>query len=49
MIDPRLEDNYVAKEVECMMVAASLCISPHPEKRPRMSKVFVAYNSRYQP
>ncbi|RVW45663.1 hypothetical protein CK203_101164 [Vitis vinifera] len=39
MIDPRLEDNYVAKEVECMMVAASLCISPHPEKRPRMSKV----------
>ena len=41
MIDPRLQDNYVSKEAECMMHAAILCISPDPEKRPRMSKVFV--------
>ncbi|POO02985.1 hypothetical protein TorRG33x02_010460 [Trema orientale] len=39
IMDPRLEGNYVKKEVECMMYAASLCISPHPEQRPRMSKV----------
>ncbi|KAF4392287.1 hypothetical protein F8388_012743 [Cannabis sativa] len=39
VIDSRLERNYEKKEVECMMYAASLCISPHPEQRPRMSKV----------
>ncbi|KAI3746079.1 hypothetical protein L6452_08500 [Arctium lappa] len=39
MIDPKLDNKYDAKEVECMMYAASLCISPHPEQRPRMSKV----------
>lgn len=41
IIDPRLENNYVEKEVECMMIAASLCTLPHPEHRPKMSKVFV--------
>ncbi|XP_062084256.1 inactive protein kinase SELMODRAFT_444075-like isoform X2 [Humulus lupulus] len=39
VIDSRLERNYEKNEVECMMYAASLCISPHPEQRPRMSKV----------
>ncbi|KAL5540587.1 hypothetical protein UlMin_043536 [Ulmus minor] len=39
IIDTRLENNYVKNEVECMMYAASLCISPHPDQRPRMSKV----------
>ncbi|KAJ9186085.1 hypothetical protein P3X46_005627 [Hevea brasiliensis] len=39
IIDPRLKQNYEEKEVQCMMHAASLCISPNPEKRPRMSKV----------
>lgn len=40
IIDPRLENNYVEKEVKCMMYAASLCILPHAEDRPKMSKVF---------
>ncbi|KAF5203333.1 Inactive protein kinase [Thalictrum thalictroides] len=39
IIDPKLEGDYVHKEVEAMLHAASLCISPHPERRPRMSKV----------
>ncbi|XP_010245984.1 PREDICTED: inactive protein kinase SELMODRAFT_444075-like [Nelumbo nucifera] len=39
LVDPRLEGNYIEKEVECMMHAASFCLSPHPERRPRMSKV----------
>ncbi|KAA8538866.1 hypothetical protein F0562_025558 [Nyssa sinensis] len=39
IIDPRLENNYVDKEVECMMYAAILCTSPYPERRPRMSKI----------
>ncbi|XP_024966391.1 probable serine/threonine-protein kinase DDB_G0292350 [Cynara cardunculus var. scolymus] len=39
MIDPKLDNKYDTKEAECMMHAASLCISPHPEQRPRMSKV----------
>ncbi|XP_059628718.1 inactive protein kinase SELMODRAFT_444075-like [Cornus florida] len=39
IIDPRLENNYVEDEVQCMIHAASLCILPHPEQRPRMSKV----------
>ncbi|XP_024923367.3 inactive protein kinase SELMODRAFT_444075 [Ziziphus jujuba] len=39
IIDPRLENNYIEKEVACMMHAASLCILPHPEHRPTMSKV----------
>lgn len=43
IIDPRLESNYLKKEVECMMYAASLCISPHPEQRPRMSKVCFSF------
>ncbi|KVI07863.1 Concanavalin A-like lectin/glucanase, subgroup, partial [Cynara cardunculus var. scolymus] len=38
MIDPKLDNKYDTKEAECMMHAASLCISPHPEQRPRMSK-----------
>ncbi|KAM0037622.1 putative protein kinase RLK-Pelle-PERK-2 family [Helianthus debilis subsp. tardiflorus] len=46
MIDPRLANKYDVKEVEYMMYAASLCISPDPEQRPRMSKVnpsFITY------
>ncbi|XP_058113300.1 inactive protein kinase SELMODRAFT_444075-like [Magnolia sinica] len=39
MIDPRLDSDYIAQEVECMMHAASLCIKQDPERRPRMSKV----------
>ncbi|KAM7526650.1 hypothetical protein LguiA_016552 [Lonicera macranthoides] len=39
IIDPQLENKYVVKEVEWMMHAASLCISPHPDQRPRMSKI----------
>lgn len=39
IIDPKLGNKYDVKEVESMMHAASLCISPHPEQRPRMSKV----------
>lgn len=39
LIDSRLNNNYIEKEVKCMMHAANLCISPHPEKRPRMSQV----------
>lgn len=39
IIDPRLDQSYVKKEVECMMYAASLCISPIPEQRSTMSKV----------
>lgn len=40
IIDPRLENNYTEKEVECMMHAVSMCTLPHPEHRPKMSKVF---------
>ncbi|EEF50057.1 inactive protein kinase SELMODRAFT_444075 [Ricinus communis] len=39
IIDPQLKQNYAENEVQYMMYAASLCISPNPEKRPRMSKV----------
>ncbi|KAJ4954298.1 hypothetical protein NE237_011081 [Protea cynaroides] len=39
MINPCLDGNFMNNEVECMMYAASLCILPHPERRPPMSKV----------
>ena len=39
LIDPRLANNYIDKEAECMFHAAILCISPDPERRPRISKV----------
>ncbi|XP_043720009.1 uncharacterized protein LOC122667691 isoform X2 [Telopea speciosissima] len=39
MINPCLDGNFMNKEVECMMYAASLCISPDPERRPPISKV----------
>ncbi|CAH1435667.1 unnamed protein product [Lactuca virosa] len=39
MIDPKLGKMYDVKEVEYMIHAACLCISPQPEQRPRMSKV----------
>ncbi|KAK6911242.1 Serine-threonine/tyrosine-protein kinase, catalytic domain [Dillenia turbinata] len=39
ILDPRLGSIYDEKEVECMMHAASLCISSQPNERPRMSKV----------
>lgn len=39
LIDSRLNNNYVEREAECMMHAAYLCISHHPEQRPRMSQV----------
>lgn len=43
MIDPKLEDKYDVKEVEYMIHAANLCILPHPEQRPRMSKVYPSF------
>eukprot|EP00261_Vitis_vinifera_P018762 XP_010648986.1 PREDICTED: uncharacterized protein LOC100256234 [Vitis vinifera] len=39
MIDPRLEDNYVAKEVECMMVAASLCLTSPGKETQNVLKI----------
>ncbi|KAK6915261.1 LOW QUALITY PROTEIN: Protein kinase domain [Dillenia turbinata] len=39
ILDPRLGTNYDEKEVECMMHAASLCISSQPNERSIMSKV----------
>ncbi|KAJ7978219.1 Kinase family protein [Quillaja saponaria] len=39
IVDSQLENNYVEKEVEFMMYAAFLCTLPHPDQRPRMSKV----------
>ncbi|XP_050220786.1 inactive protein kinase SELMODRAFT_444075-like [Mercurialis annua] len=39
IIDPRLKQNYAENEVKFMLYAARLCVSPNPEKRPRMSKV----------
>ncbi|WOG87009.1 hypothetical protein DCAR_0206229 [Daucus carota subsp. sativus] len=39
IVDPRLDHDFVEKEVECMIQAASLCISPDPDQRPRMSEV----------
>ncbi|KAI3796885.1 hypothetical protein L1987_39572 [Smallanthus sonchifolius] len=48
MIDPRLANKYDVKEVEHMMYAASLCISPHPEQRPRMSKVLRILEGNFQ-
>ncbi|KAK1356275.1 Adenine nucleotide alpha hydrolase-like domain kinase [Heracleum sosnowskyi] len=39
IVDPRLDHNFVEKEVNCMIQAANLCISPHPDQRPRMSEV----------
>ncbi|XAR48352.1 Non-specific serine/threonine protein kinase [Bertholletia excelsa] len=39
IIDPRLQNNYAHKQVECMLDAAMSCLSPHPQQRPTMSKV----------
>ncbi|GFS30147.1 kinase with adenine nucleotide alpha hydrolases-like domain-containing protein [Actinidia rufa] len=39
LIDPRLANNYIDKEAECMFHAAILCISPDPERRPRITKI----------
>ncbi|KAJ8753647.1 hypothetical protein K2173_025638 [Erythroxylum novogranatense] len=39
MIDPLLGQDFHKAEVDRMMYAASLCLSPNPEGRPRMSKV----------
>ena len=39
LVDSRLNRNCMEREAECMMHAAYLCISPHPEQRPRMSQV----------
>lgn len=41
IVDPRLDHNFVEKEVNCMIQAANLCISPHPDQRPRMSEVII--------
>ncbi|KAK1406497.1 hypothetical protein QVD17_41871 [Tagetes erecta] len=48
MIDPRLANKYDVKEVQCMMYAAGLCVSPHPEQRPRMSKVLRILEGNFQ-
>lgn len=39
IIDPRLDGDYVDKELLSMLHSASLCILQDPEMRPRMSKV----------
>ncbi|KAG0497233.1 hypothetical protein HPP92_001924 [Vanilla planifolia] len=39
LIDSRLEGRYDARETECMMHVAALCISTDPDMRPCMSKV----------
>lgn len=39
IIDPQLLDKNVKWEVNAMMHAAELCLSPLPEQRPRMSQV----------
>ncbi|KAL5702685.1 hypothetical protein ACHQM5_027869 [Ranunculus cassubicifolius] len=39
ILDPSLMEGYIGNEVESMLYSASLCISPDPERRPRMSKV----------
>ncbi|KAI6695484.1 hypothetical protein NL676_023194 [Syzygium grande] len=39
IIDPQLLDKCVKWEVDAMMHAAELCLSPLPEQRPRMSQV----------
>ncbi|CAN1162509.1 Inactive protein kinase SELMODRAFT_444075 [Linum perenne] len=39
ILDPRLQDSYVENEVKSMIYASSLCLSPDPEMRPKMSKV----------
>ncbi|XP_074346020.1 inactive protein kinase SELMODRAFT_444075-like [Apium graveolens] len=39
IVDTRLDHNFEEKEVNCMIQAAKLCISPHPDQRPRMSEV----------
>ncbi|KAL8201980.1 hypothetical protein R6Q57_011127 [Mikania cordata] len=48
MIDPRLANKYDVKEVKYMMYAASLCISPHPDQRPRMCKVLRILEGNFQ-
>ncbi|KAI3797593.1 hypothetical protein L1987_32853 [Smallanthus sonchifolius] len=48
MIDPMLANKYDVKEVEHMMYVARLCISPHPEQRPRMSKVLRILEGNFQ-
>ncbi|KAG0501607.1 hypothetical protein HPP92_001679 [Vanilla planifolia] len=40
LIDSRLEGRYDARETECMMHVAALCISTDPDMRPCMSKRF---------
>ena len=32
LVYSRLNNNYMEREVECMMHAAHLCISPYPEQ-----------------
>lgn len=39
LIDPRLENNYVATEMFGMIQAAAVCIRHLSSKRPRMSQV----------
>ncbi|XP_071692784.1 inactive protein kinase SELMODRAFT_444075-like [Rutidosis leptorrhynchoides] len=39
IVDRKLGNKYDVKEVEYMMHAARLCISPDPDHRPKMSKV----------
>lgn len=39
LIDPRLVNDFVHKQVKSVMHAAELCLSPVPDQRPRMSQV----------
>nr|XP_043633029.1 inactive protein kinase SELMODRAFT_444075-like [Erigeron canadensis] len=49
MIDPKLGNKYDVKEVKNMMYAASLCIIPQPDNRPRMSKVLRILEGNFLP
>ncbi|XP_052176549.1 receptor-like cytosolic serine/threonine-protein kinase RBK2 isoform X2 [Diospyros lotus] len=39
LVDPSLHHNYDAKEMDCVILTASMCIDQTPSLRPRMSQV----------
>lgn len=39
LVDPRLEDNFIASEMFRMIEAAAACVRHLASKRPRMSQV----------
>ena len=44
LVYSRLNNNYMEREVECMMHAAHLCISPYPEQWPMMFQILYSLN-----